>query len=569
MATITTSGAVLKVVGSDVVSVDNRLDKAALKAALFSDSCPIGNLQGKVDFIICYVHNGPGPGTWDNFPDSNSLRPRPLRGVIYLYDDLENFSLSKLTHLGGSIGHEVGHYWLVPGAAKIWAVPLPTAQQIAQALNQGRDYPPYPIIGRDGRHWSPFIDVGMSPMEGPPLSAPIQTPGIGVLGLIGRYDQVHGGDKVGPTFNLPGIGDVQTRNRFCNLERWLIGSYRPAWISLLLERFLTFVPTWSFPFEFESGLYVRLTSGETWYLGFHRGPHEICAHNISSPEPAATIPLGSNPLDPYVRVGARVVQRASSIDLQVRLWAPQSTFIFRNRANPTLNEMMSDIAQGATNNPDAWTGWKTLVSTTGRVGQMGLSSRGLGKSYVYALLSGSLCLNQNGVTVPVFTPSLQQDFPAPGPAFLLSFPVPLSGQLMMPYLLADGTYVQFSETEASHTAPKLLMAAPAGDFAFGGLISLDRCVQLPQSGGLGPDKTMVGHAKYVSLGSFIPPWSASDRAIKQSVPLDGAYKVLFCLAGRTNAMATDQMATTVDTYRRAWEIYSSLLMDRKSDTNVI
>ena len=49
----------------------------------------------------------------------DSLQPRPLRGIIYLSDDLEDFAPSKLNNWGGSIGHEVGHYWLVPGAAKI------------------------------------------------------------------------------------------------------------------------------------------------------------------------------------------------------------------------------------------------------------------------------------------------------------------------------------------------------------------------------------------------------------------------------------------------------------------
>jgi hypothetical protein len=238
-------------------------------------------------------------------------------------------------------------------------------------------------------------------------------------------------------------------------------------------------------------------------------------------------------------------------------------FFWRTRANPSFNEMMEDVAQGATSTPDAWTGWKTLVSITGRVDQMGLSSRGLGTCYIHTLLSASFCLNQGGVTAPVPTSSLQQVFPAQGPALLPS------GQLMMPYLLADGTYVQFSETPASRTAPKLLMAAPAGDFAFGGLVSLDRCVQIPRAGGLAPTKRMVGRAEYVALNKFIVPWNAADRAIRQGMPLDGAYKVLFCLAGRTDEMATDQMVTSVDTYRRAWQIYSPLLMDRNSDTNVV
>lgn len=582
MATIAADGAVLKIIGADVVGADNSLNRAGLKAALFSNSCTVGNLAGKVDFIICFVHQGPQPGTFAG--TDHSPQPRPLRGIIYLADGLENISLTQIGDLmGGGIGHELGHYWLVPGAAKIRVgnteVDTPTTQQIAQALNQGLDFPPYPIIGRSDVHWSPFIDGDNTPMEAPNLSIPVKTPGLGPLQFRSRYDQVTGQDKVGASFALPPVGEVHTHSRFCVLERWLIGSYRPPAITsigILWPSFLVLVPQWSFPFDFQSGLYVRLRSGETWYVGFHTGPHEICAHDISTSIPAQTISIGSDPLDPHVRVGARAVQRGASIDLQVRLWAPRIMLmtgapaavsprpffpIWRTRANPSVEEIMRDVAPGAPSVLDAWTGWKTIASTSGQIDQVGLSSRTLGNTSMHTLLSATLYLHQNGVTTPAPINGFQQDFPGPGPALLPS------GQLMMPYLLADDTIVSYEEKLTSRLAPKLLMPAPAGDFAFGGIVSLDRCVQVNWAGGLRAGKKMVGRAEWVKLNRVIPAGTVADRAIRTAAPLDGAYKVLFCLAARTGTI-TAQMMSNLDLVRRAWEIFSPHLMDRNSDTAV-
>ena len=586
MATITSSGAVLKVVGSDIVNADHSLNRAGLKAVLFSDANPVGNLSGKVDFIICFVHQGPQPGTFAGV--DHSLQPRPLRGIIYLPDGLATLTPAQLGGLlAGGVGHELGHYWLVPGVAKVRVgdteVDTPTEQQIATALNQGLDYPAYPIIGRQDCHWSPFIDGDCTPMEAPNLGDPVKTSGIGPLGLCGRYDQVTGLEKVGGSFTLPDAGLIQTGGRFSTLERWLIGSYKPPAITsigILWPSFLVLVPKWSFPFEFEAGLYVRLTSGATWYVGFHEGPHEVCAHEISSAAPAQVIPLPSDPLDPHVVVGARVVQRDSSLDLQVRLWAPRTLFLARPasgvgspaasafsfcriRPNPTCDDVMGDVAQGAAGVPDAWTGWKTVASASGRVDWMGLSSRVVTPIRFHTLLSARLCLHQSGVTTPVPTLGLQQDFPAAGPALLPT------GKLMMPYLLGDGTFPPscFEEKPASRCAPKVGMAAPAGPFAFGGIIHLDRCVQVTWAGGLKPGKKMVGRAEYVALNCVVPPWTGADRAIRQGEPLDGAYKVLFCVAARDDTI-TGPMLTNLDLVRRGWEAYSPLLMDRRSDGRV-
>lgn len=131
----------LTAVGPDVVGADGSLDRPGVRAALFSNANPKGNLAGRVDFIICFLADGAGPGSHAGV--DHTIGPRPLRGIIKLTDSLLGLTANRLAGvLGGGIAHEVGHYWLVPGAARIRTpsaeVETPTSQDIWALLNVGQ-----------------------------------------------------------------------------------------------------------------------------------------------------------------------------------------------------------------------------------------------------------------------------------------------------------------------------------------------------------------------------------------------------------------------------------------------
>src|SRR5205814_1481918 len=150
---------------------------------------------------------------WDH-----TIGPRPLRGIIQLSNSLLNVDANALEGmLGGGVAHEVGHYWLVPGAARIHSeggeVQTPTTQDIWTALNQGHPVPAYPIMARQDAHWSPFIHAQDSPMDGVNHISAATEAGWAVVNIAGP--------SAGINFTVPGVGPITVRHRYSPLELWM------------------------------------------------------------------------------------------------------------------------------------------------------------------------------------------------------------------------------------------------------------------------------------------------------------------------------------------------------------
>src|SRR5689334_5735580 len=217
----------------DVVNTDNTLNRAAVRSALFSsNSNPVGDLTGKIDFIICFNRNG-GIPNWASEDHSAAFSPRPLRGIIQVHaiDLAANSQLDGMGPLFSLLLQEIGHYWIRgnAGNAKIRTssglIDTPNADDIVAALDAGGLYPHYPMMGRQDSHWSPFLDGENSPFEAGKFGVELETPGSGLVGFIGRFTQIEGQQKVGPAFVLPGAdgGLVTTTAAYSIFERWLMG----------------------------------------------------------------------------------------------------------------------------------------------------------------------------------------------------------------------------------------------------------------------------------------------------------------------------------------------------------
>ncbi len=123
----------------------------------------------------------------------------------------------------------------------------------------------------------------------------------------------------------------------------------------------------------------------------------------------------------------------------------------------------------------------------------------------------------------------------------------------------------YLEQSDVHNAPKLVMEAPAGDFAFGGIIRLRRCVQSTWSGGLDQTKKLVGKKRTAKVNDFLVPWNEHDRTIRRSKPLSG-YNTLFCVAASREEEIELAMVEDVDRIRRGWQVYAPLAMGRAVNT---
>jgi hypothetical protein len=279
-----------------------------------------------------------------------------------------------------------------------------------------------------------------------------------------------------------------------------------------------------------------------------------------------------DPFDPYIKCGARVIQRGDSAYVQIRFWKPTSgctalSWLWRSPRDISYEEIMYRVMEDdpGTNTGDPWFSWRTVAMLSGRVANMGIFASS--NTGIFLTLSSKLCLFHQGNITPVSTADLAENLPQPGPALLPD------GRIMLPYRFrnpATGAYEggTYPEDADRHDAPKWTRPAPEGDFAFGGLLSLDSCSIVTWAGGA-PGGVggwyVVGNRHSKKLNDFILPWSAETKKKKQEEPLAGKYKMLFCVASRENNI-TGNHVDGLDNIRRAWETYFPLISDRNADT---
>jgi|GEM_PF-2653552 len=568
---------VLKLVG-DVIGPNGNLARAKTKQALFSDSNPLGDLSGKVDFIICFNRTG-------GFPDfggvDHSLSPRPMRGIVQIHKsdlahDSQPVNMAPLLRL---LLEEFGHYWISfnAGAAKIRTpqglIDTPTADQIWQALNAGELYPPFPMIGRQDAHWSPFFDGGASPFESGNHSEEVLTPGLGFSGRSNRYSQIQCLEKTGPSFTMAGVdgGVVTTRARYNDLERWIIGditlpislaAYGEVWPS-----FRVIEPRWAFPFPFQAGLYFEMADGRRFYFGYDEGPHQLIAQQSNGEFTSAMIELPNDPYNPHDQVGLRLVQTGLVTTLQARVWPPVGSgcllpfWSYLRKPDLSCSDVLGDLIAGDSKaGPDTnhYLGWREVATIEGRAQKIGLSLRTIGNAIIHVRLAAKLCLLTGETITPISTEALDEDIPQAGPERLPD------GRLMIPYAHAGGT-AKFPENDTNHLAPKWTMEVPDGDFAFGGIVTLDACSQVSWAGGCRSGVKMVGTVRHVKFNDYVLP-DDPDSAVRKEDPPGGAYKVLFCATARNDSDIQDSDLYYLDRIRLAFEIYYSLIMHRRADT---
>ncbi len=575
---------VLYLYGSDVVSPQSdhpgrfRLDRAGIKQALFSDNNGVGNFRGQVDFIICYVVNGIG-GDFsgvDHSPIRDDPANRPLRGIIQLPDDLGvPMSNDRLRgHLSGSVGHEIGHYWLIPGRARILInneeVDTPTSDEIAASLNNGYGMPQVPIMGRQDVHWSPFIHSEGSFMDG--IDHSFAVTNIFTEPLYG-YSMSTGTEGSGVTFDFQNE-EITTKGKFNDFELFLMGI--PPLIGTPAGRkFQIIEPYWVYPLQFHAGLYVELDNGQTWYHGFYKRPDQIYAKSINNIDHGSPVWL-TDPFDPGNRVVLRVVQQGTEIELQVRVWHPQRKppkgclyRIFKILADKfvrvqsippdiTIDNILSEPQFSSTNDVSPYVGWRTVAHLQGKAVRIGIAARHTSSRCFARIKPKLLCLLHDNISKVVKRQDMTLENEVAFNDTSWGSTVLNDDSLILPYRVGPNEPPPvLVHDDQEDLAPRLVMDAPVGDFVFGGEIELSQCLIVNWAGGSGKNKQYIGHRREVSFSdvNYLANWGAEYESVRQAEPHGGGYQFLFCLVGE-NALGTSELTaqlTELDRVRQAWE----------------
>jgi hypothetical protein len=544
--------------------------RTVVKDLLFSDSNGVRNFAGEVDFILCYVNRG---SALDHSGIDHSVAPRPLRGIIRLPGkDLRPGVMGKLS---GHEAHEVGHYWLVPGGGQIvtssGTIPTPTPNEIAQSLNRGRGLPPYPIMGRQDSHWSPYADSRNSPMDG--INHDTILPG---LEALDGYTRTRGTENSGVPFYLDGEA-FTTTSQYSDFELFLMGILAPP-AFVPSDAYLEFIRArWVYPLDFDCGLFVECEDGQCWYLGFHRGPNQVAARSLD--ESTSRVASLRAPFDPRDLVGVRAIQRDGLLTFQARFFpAPDyaegclyewlrrlgARFVWdpklrKPRTSLSAADVLGNVSgsEAPTDAGNAQGGWTTLATYAGRAAKIGIGGRHLDKE-CFARFKADVFVGSGGTAGPLdladFTRvnAVDQEHP-----FFAKTMLP-DGSFVLPYSIAAGDHVVLNHTPNEDLAPRLVMSrsSPADDFAFGAQIQLLESAITTWAGGRGVGKTFIGHRQRIRFDEFdfAAAWGEFTE-VRRAAPPDNTYRFLFCFLSRA-PLAEEELVPKLqglDFNRRGWE----------------
>jgi len=555
---------ILALGGDDIVDKEGKLIKNNVKDFLFSNRSPLGDLTGKIDFVICFVVNSNEDSnhSYEDFTLHPKRDFRPLRGIIQITDDLLKTNVGRMA---GTIAHEIGHHWLVPKKAQIRkgdkTSKIPTSEEIFLKLLAGRNIPKYPIMGRQHSHWSIYI-AGENSIMDSVNHVPFPIPS-----LKSRYTQVEIKGNVGPSFWVRDVGNVKTFDQFSPLDHYIMG------ISTPFSTFQFIDPRWVFPLDFHSGLYFELENGETWYFGFYKGPHKIRAETTDGKKYSKVVELNT-PYNHNEKVGLRVHQDTSKIHLQVRIWPSISRFGkhpknagLKHKPQVIDNDMiMGDLAnnRSASLSTDPYKGWKNLMDLHGNIRRIGFSTRTLRKAKkAYVKTSAKLCIYDfefgsfNAIR-PLSFQNFSFDRPKKGPKIF-------DDSLIIPYYYKAKS-VTYRETPHIHNAPKLTMSSPSENFVFGGAVRIDACLMPGWAGMSAKNKFLVGKRHDIKFKDFL--WRDKHKTIKQQIPPKGYYKMLFCLTARdVRYIFEDDRLDSAETSRKILNVYFPLLTKYQRGVN--
>jgi hypothetical protein len=575
---------VLVVYGSDVVDASYRQHVYDYLTSADARDAPVR--AGTHAFWITYATPSQGGGNYSG--PSDSARPHALFGTIRMpLPGATGDTAAMRRHLRVLL-QEVGHHWLVPadfGFTINGKRTLPLHQdELLAAIGTNSVGNGLALVGRGDAHWSVYFQADGSPLDGQDWRD---------QGSDHGFDHWKWVEQSGPRVTPKGLAELELLGAFNDLDLCIMGAVEPRQAYPGSGgRIRWMAPVLTAPLQYQSGVMVAFSRSDMLYFGFSGDHRQLAVTRTSSSLAGSVIahtPI--HPIFPPTGVLLRVVRIGNDYHFQARADRTVGLHLSpepRDLGGLALASRASTIPglfDGADSPPAAspnaaLDAWRTIAKVTDtRAPQaVGLITRKWKASHLCETAFFNLEI-QTGGSHAVHRFSRAEPLGSLGGGALNGAPrdrpvldlpndaawvryvndhvlllgAPYGGKgLLNETISYDDTAMPpngFGHSSSIDHAPKVVLRAPSGDFAFGTAAMMYRTLQPPQAAGDARDTEMWGHAysvKATDLSLGAGPTGAQIRRSPTSLPC------AFIVAARTRADG-EALLPRVDEVRRYWE----------------
>lgn len=534
--------------------------------------------RGTHNFWITWFTPTTAGGEYDGGDLSTS--PHKLRGVIRMGALAGDTSVDNVQGQIRTMLEEVGHHWLVPTNLQFnnggTRQPLVNTTVWTRNINDGTPLGGLPLLGRDeGGHWSSYLQADKSPMDGQWWTDERRD---------GRMTAWTNRALNGPMYAPSGLTDVQLTAQYSDLDLAIIGKITRAAAYADQENQTHWIePRFMSPLPYHAGICVCFRRGKLIQFGFDQDQHTLGVYRSGGaggvlerqvqPARFPQVPFG---------IALRVVREGDEYHFQVRAdeaagahIAPEPRDIPGGAASaPRIRGLFDEIdhVPPATSTPNL-ASWSTIASVTEsdapqaiglivdkwdhpsfvRAAFFNLEVRAGGQDTVHAFrgVPATIAASTAYDRIPS-EPRL--DLPAPDADIRIRGRNVLVMTTPFSVVRGNGTLEHlgdFGHTTTADRAPKVLLHAPSGDFAFGTSALLLQTAATPWAGGYLRDKVVWGTKHPLRVRDAV--FSSSINDIRLSRDRVSTLRCAFILAATNDSDVTDAMVERVDILRRYWD----------------
>ena len=491
-----------------------------------------------------------------------------------------------------TVVHEMGHGWLVPNPLQfnVGGKIVDADRRDWIENNANRPYSGPLLIGRECSHWGGYFWAEHSPMDGLTFQRLPQEDG------FDRWQQVTNTLLRVNAPNLPTI-DINW-NKFNDLDLAIMGLIDPARAYADLQGRVSWIePKLTAPLGFRAGIFVALRIGMTLLDSPHtRIANDFLFFGLSHDHRRLAIERSDGTVIREVTLGAgyhplaignngvalRCVRRGNELRFQARLDgstiprggfgdAPTGGFVGDYPSVPGLFDDLESTAQGLD-----FTHWQTVATVTeprspAFIGLEAAQVAGAMKfgfvEAIYFTLETITAALGHAVHRFNSVPALHPDWrniepgvpvthaPPRGPVLqssrgrlLMRLPVDLPNREDANPCYGDldpgETPPPYDHGPFRDRSPKVILASPHGDFAFGTAVRVHRTLYQRSSGGA-VNSIICGHERSVPAANLV----VTDPMRAQNIG-DSSCRVAYFIVARSQSDITLAMLEHVDQVRR-------------------